>query len=128
MELMGAGSAHNQWKLIHTTNILHFPPRGILKIGGGNFNTFSKVDQAVPNWASSAKKKNVPNWAKIIGECFAEFLFCGPGRPSRLYPGLTQKRIGDHELFLNTPWCWPNVLLSQARIRPVKGPPGLEGP
>ena len=33
----------------YTTNMFHFPPRGILKIGGGNFGTFSKVDQTVPN-------------------------------------------------------------------------------
>jgi len=28
------------------------------------------------------QKKKVPNSAKIMGECFAEFLFYGPARPS----------------------------------------------
>ena len=44
-EISGIFSAGNT----NTANILNFPPRGILKIGGGNFGTFSKVDQTVPN-------------------------------------------------------------------------------
>ena len=38
----------NHW-ILDASNILNFPPRGILKIGGGNFGIFSKVDHTVPN-------------------------------------------------------------------------------
>ena len=107
---------------LYTTNILHFPPRGILKIGGGNFNTFSKVDQAVPNWASSAKKKNVPNWAKIIGECFAEFLFYGPSRPGGPLTGLIRawpkSTLGQHW----RSWAFPEHPLMLAQCAFGSGP------
>ena len=108
------------------------PQEKMTKLGWKIYANFSKVKQSDKLSMLSQKKKNVPNSAKIMGECFAEFLFYGPARPGGPWPGLPQNHIFpalEIMSFCWTPiWCWPNVLLGQARIRAAWGPMGLPGP
>ena len=71
----------------HYKNLPFSPKKKGQNWGGKYMLLFPNLNKGA-NWACSAKKKNVPNSAKIIGECFAEFLFCRPARPGGLWPGL----------------------------------------
>ena len=56
------------------------PQEKMTKLGWKIYTNFFKVKQSEKLNMLSHKKK-VPNSAKIMGECFAEFLFYGPARP-----------------------------------------------
>ena len=58
--------------------------------GGNNMLLFPKLNKVKMEHAQ--QKKNVPNSAKIMGECFAECLFCGPEIPGGKEPGLIWAR------------------------------------
>ena len=65
------------------------PQEKMTKLGWKIYTNFFKVKQS-EKLSMLSQKKKMPNSAKIMGECFAEFLFYGPARPSGPLPGLNQ--------------------------------------
>ena len=91
-----------------TLQTSYISPQGeFWKLAGGILILFQKLIKLCQTEHPQPKKKNVPNWAKIIGKCFAEFLFYGPSRPGGPLTGLIRawpkSTLGQHW----TSWAFP---------------------